>query len=237
LCSTHPGREKKLKRLKEKKLWLLPDSENLVVEHSTTSSCDYGSTFTPWKVLMLPPRLEEMVVTIKVLPSSALHVNLVEERLRRLVDSILRANYDSTEGTTREKQINIELHVPLEKSDSQQPFHGMFLNILKELETSWKLGEVRLIEDSHQAAPLTSVENRLKAWDATSYNEAAIMIDDDMEVSGQWWLWVRYSLETYCSLDTHEPRLFGAVLEASEEIIAIEPVAFLACWVSSSCSQ
>jgi hypothetical protein len=197
--------------------------------------CDYSRAVPLTHAPARPPRLQDVIITIKILAASvpSLAKRTTEESLDALIDSILAADYvTSVDEAHKEKQIDIELHQP--PVIDATPVDEIYERALKALQTRWTLGEVRLVKarssiDGASTQP-ASLERRLAAWEADSDREVAIMIDDQQVVSREWWVWVRYAVGAhFCDLGSFEARLYGVVLESNTDIIAVQTVHFSLC--------
>jgi hypothetical protein len=172
-----------------------------------------------------------LVITIKILPSAGVatdqSLTATKKNLRALIDSIISADYSSpysAEHRWREKRIDIEFHRPAATGAYEEPLETFYDRLRQELHSQWGKGEVRVVT-SHSDDPPASLEQRLLAWTADAKDEAAIMIDDQLEVSPEWWRWVRYAVGAHhCNLGGFEARLFGAVLEKNVNIVATQSV-------------
>jgi hypothetical protein len=212
------------------KIWML--AEGYDWNTTTPAVCDYRAAAPLVNVAVPPPRLHEMVITIKILPSSPLLPSVgagVEARLSALVDSMLAANYTAESRLRREERIDVELHRFSTATTTTSADDGdvqVYDRILKKLQAGWAEGHVRLV-DMAPSGPLGGVEQFLATWAADSDREAALMIDDQLVVSPLWWRWVRYGVGAhYCNLDMFTTRLFGVVLESNVALVANSAVRF-----------
>ena len=193
---------------------------------TTPAVCDYTFAQPLTNVAVAPPRLHEMVITIKILPSaspSSVTLAETEKGLTALIKSLLAADYSlsrKSDARWREKRIDIELHRPPATEVAEKDLDALYSGIFQKLQAGWSMGEVRAVNTPVGVSPL-SLELRLTAWTADSDREAAIMIDDQQVVALEWWRWVRYAVGAhYCHLDSFDARLFGVVLERNINIIA-----------------
>lgn len=225
------GKENKFKRLESKQLWMLTPGYHW--NTTTPAVCDYTFAQPLANVAVAPPRLHEMVITIKILPSaspSSVALAETEKGLTALIKSLLAADYSTSrrsDARWREKRIDIELHRPPATEATEKDLDALYSDIFQKLQAGWSMGEVRAVNTPVGVSPL-SLELRLAAWTGDSDREAAIMIDDQQVVAREWWRWVRYAVGAhYCHLDSFDARLFGVVLERNINIIAYSVPPFL----------
>lgn len=168
--------------------------------------CTYTDTAKLEPRPIPPKRLQEMVLTIKIM--SALPR---QAKFSALMESLLQADYSAKLGG---KEIRLDLEVVLPQDKVEKVVLAEAERVVKK----WKHGQARVVRLGKSDQPL-SVDTWMKAWEAESDTEAAIFIDSSQVLSPHWIQWIRLTVSRHSDYRYYEPRVSGVVLDRSLDLL------------------
>ncbi|KAI7903149.1 uncharacterized protein BX663DRAFT_560706 [Cokeromyces recurvatus] len=125
-------------------------------------------------------------------------------QVKRIFNSIKHANY------LRDKEIDLMIFMD-EKSD----------RLTRELvdNLQWKIGEKRI---HHRISQVHSMQQFTEAWYPSNNDEYAVMLDDRLELSPSYYIWIKQTILKYRYSTTTSKQIFGISLY-SPRIIDTDP--------------
>lgn len=144
------------------------------------------------------PKPESISFTVKVITYDRL------DSLKRLLDSLERADYG---GDTIFVEIFVD-HPNTMTSSSLQMKHKIW-----NLVNNWKFSHgTKRVHIRNSNAGLSG--QWFEIWTPCDYNEVALAVEDDIELSPFWYKWLKHAVNTYYSdSNNFDPRLFGISLQ------------------------